>query len=85
MEQRTKGKWIQNGNNGIHTVEGRCIALTYMEDSKKQDAQFICKAVNAHDELVEALKDLIERADSCRLHHETAKAKTILQNLNETK
>ena len=31
---------------------------------KKDEAEFICKAVNCHDELLEALKDL-EHASSC--------------------
>jgi hypothetical protein len=39
----TKGKWVQNGENGVHTWEGRCIALTYNEKCKA-NALLISKA-----------------------------------------
>ena len=56
----TQGEWVQNGENGIHTKQGHCIALTYGENglNKKANAQRIVKAVNMHDELVKTLEQL---------------------------
>ena len=47
-------RYIQNGLNGIHTEKGECIALTY-GDSRKENAELICKAVNSHNKLIEML------------------------------
>ncbi len=48
-------EWEQNGMNGIHTQQGQCIATTFGEN-RKENALFICKAVNSHHKLVEALE-----------------------------
>ena len=58
MAQQTKHtplQWEQNGNNGIHTPKGNCIALTG-GDNQKANAEMIVKAVNNHDKLVDMLK-----------------------------
>jgi hypothetical protein len=49
--KHTKGEWFQNGNNGIHTKEGNCIALTYGENRKEN-----AKLIAASPDLLEALK-----------------------------
>ena len=50
----TKGEWVQNGENGIHTWQGRCIALTYNENCRA-NALLISKAP----EMLEMLKALV--------------------------
>lgn len=58
MAQETKHtplEWEQNGMNGIHTREGQCIATTFGEN-RKENALFICKAVNSHYKLMEMLR-----------------------------
>lgn len=57
--ERTKGEWVQNGNNGIHTKQGNCIAITD-GDNHKANAAFIVKAVNNHEKLVEALEGILK-------------------------
>lgn len=58
----TEGPWEQNGNSGVHTLAGRCIALTYASDwngqgANKRDARFIAAART----LVPELRDEIAR------------------------
>jgi len=50
----TQKKWVQNGVNGLHTVNGSCIALTYGENAK-YNAVLISKAP----EMLYMLKELI--------------------------
>ena len=50
----TKGPWVQNGNNGIHTKEGLCIAITNGQN-KKANAKLISKAPEML-EMLERLK-----------------------------
>ena len=53
--KHTPLNWVQNGNNGIHTEQGNCIATTDGEN-RKANAELIVKAVNSHGRLIEALK-----------------------------
>lgn len=58
----TEGPWEQNGNNGIHTPQGRCVALTHSSDwngqgANKRDALFIAAART----LVPELRDEVQR------------------------
>lgn len=69
--EHAKGEWIQNGENGIHTKEGHCIALTYGENGldRKSNAQRIVKCVNGWDGLIATIKDMLKEAeDACKFH-----------------
>jgi len=62
MSERTKGEWWYDGNEFIfsnNTADGEVIAEMLPGSQWHTDAEFICKAVNNHDELVEALADII--------------------------
>ena len=50
----TKGKWVQNGENGVHLESGLCIALTYSEN-RKANALLISRAP----EMIEMLEKLV--------------------------
>lgn len=66
----TKGEWkISFGENRVRDKDGKLIAICKRDGREKisdediANAQRIVKAVNMHDELVESLKDLIERLE----------------------
>lgn len=76
----TDGPWEQNGNNGIHTPKGKCIAITdgheLLPDGtpvRKANAQFIAAARTLVPELVAELKtareELAEANDKLENHH----------------
>lgn len=50
----TPGKWEQNGNNGIHTPSGTCIATTHNGEFRKSDAVLISCAPEMLEMLHEA-------------------------------
>lgn len=52
----TKGNWIRNGINGVHTENGKCVAISHSLESNlecKANAQLISKAP----EMLEMLKE----------------------------
>jgi hypothetical protein len=53
----TKGKWVKNGKNGIHTEKGICVALSFTEE-REANALLISKAP----EMLEML-EIIVNAD----------------------
>lgn len=78
-------EWEQNGMNGIHTQQGQCIATTFGEN-RKENALFICKAVNNHHKLVDIIEDIIEKQfDSkytlANLNGSISNAKKFLESL----
>jgi hypothetical protein len=70
--QRTQGDWdytVNSSSISIYSEKHDCdlatISLThkgYENDEAEANAEFICKAVNSHDALVEALDELIKAA-----------------------
>jgi len=63
--KHTPLQWEQKGNSGIHTSKGDCIALTYGEN-RKENAELICKAVNSHHLLIEALQKACDKLEQAR-------------------
>jgi len=81
----TDVEWEQNGMNGIHTKQGQCIATTFGEN-RKENALFICKAVNNHHKIVEILEDIIEKQFNSKyslsnLNGSISNAKKFLESL----
>lgn len=58
----TQGNWVQNGTNGVHTENGRCVAITHQtegnSDLRKYDAQLIAAAPDLYRALLKTL-DLV--------------------------
>lgn len=77
-------EWEQNGMNGIHTKQGQCIATTFGEN-RKENALFICKAVNSHHKLVETLrlvlKEKYRQSEDIGMTDIEHKAEEILKSL----
>lgn len=63
LEGVTKGPWKQNGNNGVHTPTGRCIATTHSSGwngpgFNKRDSEFIAASRTLVPELVAEVERL---------------------------
>ena len=71
-EKYTKLPWVVNawstGRWTVETPEGLVIAeihQTHEGGARKANAKFICNAVNSHDQLVEALKGIVNLEVTC--------------------
>jgi len=67
LEGVTEGPWKQNGNNGVHTPTGRCIATTHSSGwngpgFNKRDSEFIAAARTLVPELLAKIERERERA-----------------------
>ena len=56
----------QNGNNGIHTLEGKCVALTYNNEFRTEDAKTIADAINVRQKIPFDLPELLERYEAMK-------------------
>ena len=67
---RTQGKWeVELPNLTVdNEAEGKqicdCVGYGTTNAEDEANAEFICKAVNSHDALVEALSELVEIIDN---------------------
>ena len=71
MSGRTPGPWrfvpahIEEGESAVRAPEGWIVCTTSSDD----DAAFIARAVNAHDDLVAALREIADGCDAYRPGH----------------
>jgi hypothetical protein len=62
--KHTKGKWVQNGINGVHTINGSCIAIAEQigdEEQIQANAKLIAEAGNVTNESGLTPRQLLEQ------------------------
>lgn len=60
-EHITKGEVKQNGMNGIHLLDGTCVALSHNGQSKYSDSQLISETFNVFNETNLTPRELLEQ------------------------